>query len=193
MLPSYLGYISILTSSIGISFYIRDILKGNAKPNLVSWFFWMLAPLIGAFLQIKSGAGLSVLPVFMAGFVCIPVLILGLIKKQAHWKITIFDIFCGIFSLLSIIFWLLTKNTGLAIVFILLAELSAGLPTLIKAYRFPETEHIAGYMPAIFNNTIGLLIITNWIFSIYSFGVLLILENILIILFIKRKKLFKTI
>jgi len=191
MLPEQLGYLTIVASFTGISFYIKDILKGTTKPNLVSWFFWMLAPIIGAFLQVKAGAGLSALPVFMAGFVCLPVLILGLVKQNAYWKISIFDVYCGIFSFIAIILWVITKNTDISIVFIMLAEVSAAMPTLVKTWNFPETEMSAGYIPGIFNNSLGLLIIKNWTFSIYSLGTFLIIENLLIIFFIYRKKIFK--
>ena len=191
MLPEQLGYIAIATSLIGASFYIRDIFVGKTKPNFVSWFFWMLAPFIGTFLQLKAGAGLSVLPVFMAGFVPFLVLVAAFIKGNAYWKITPFDIGCGVFSLLALILWILTKNTGLSILFAILADGVAAIPTLIKSWKFPETETAAGYMPGVFNNAVGLLIISNWTFSIYSFGIYLIALNLMLIFFIYRKKLFQ--
>src|SRR3989338_1897854 len=146
MLPEQFGYLTILISLIGISFYIRDIFLGKTRPNFISWFFWMLAPFIGVFLQLKAGAGLSVLPIFMAGFVCLLVLLAALIKRNAYWKTSIFDIFCGIFSLLALILWVATKNTNISIVFAMLADGSAALPTLVKAWKFPETETVLGYM-----------------------------------------------
>lgn len=190
MLPEQFGYIAILASLTGISFYIKDIFLGKTKPNFISWFFWMLAPFIGVFLQLKAGAGLSVIPIFMAGFVCLLVLIAAVIKRNAFWKLTIFDIACGISSLLALILWVLTQNTDVAIVFAILADGLAGVPTIIKSWKFPETEKGAGYMPGIFNNTVGLLIIRKWTFSIYSFSIFLLAENLIILFCIYRKKIF---
>src|SRR3989344_2454997 len=188
MLPEQLGYIAIATSLIGASFYIRDIFVGKTKPNFVSWFFWMLAPFIGTCLQLKAGAGLSVLPVFMAGFIPFLVLVASVLKRNAYWKITFFDVACGIFAFVALILWILTQNTALSILFAILADALASVPTLVKAYKFPETETSSVYITGIFNNLLGLLVIKNWNFSVYSFGVWFILLNIVLVYFIHRKK-----
>ncbi len=189
MLPEQLGYITVLVTLVGISFYIRDISYGNTRPHLVSWFFWGLAPLIGTCLQLKAGAGLSVLPVFAAGLAGVLVFTAGIIKRTGYWKISKLDIACGVFSLCSLILWIVTRNTDIAIVFAILADGVAYIPTLMKAWKSPETESASGYLPGIFNNTLGLLIITNWDFSIYSFSLYFIVINIITVIFIHRKKI----
>jgi hypothetical protein len=190
MLPEQIAYVTILAGIIGASFYIKDVWKGTTKPNFVSWFFWMLAPFIGTFLQIQAGAGLSVLPVFMAGFVPFLVLIAALLKQNAYWKITAFDIACGTFSAVALAFWIFTRNTDISLVFAILADVWAAVPTIVKAWKFPETETGAGYMPGVFNNILGLLVIREWTFSITSFGIYFILMNSIILFSIYRKKLF---
>jgi len=67
--------------------YIKNILYGTTRPNLVSWFIWMLAPFIGVFFQLKAGAGLSVIPVFAAGFCPFLVIVYSLYLKNGYWKI----------------------------------------------------------------------------------------------------------
>lgn len=191
MIPEYFGYLSIVIGITGISFYIRDIIRGKTKPNLVTWIIWTLAPFIGTFLQLKAGAGLSVLPVFMAGFTPLLVLIVASIKRNSVWKITTFDIICGILSIISLVLWLITKNTDISLLFAILADGLAAVPTLVKAWKYPDTETALGYIPGVINNAIGLLIITNWSFSIYSFGIYFIIMNASIIFCIYRKKLFK--
>ncbi len=188
MLPPQIVYITVVVSLIGASFYIRNILKGKTRPNFVSWFFWMLAPFVGVFLQLKAGAGLSVLPVFMAGFIPFLVLVASVLKRNAYWKITFFDVACGIFAFVALILWILTQNTALSILFAILADALASVPTLVKAYKFPETETSSVYITGIFNNLLGLLVIKNWNFSVYSFGVWFILLNIVLVYFIHRKK-----
>lgn len=188
MLPPQIIYITIVVSLVGTSFYIRDILRGKTKPNFVSWFFWMLAPFVGVFLQLKAGAGLSALPIFMAGFIPFLVLVVSLIKGNAYWKITFFDVACGIFAFIALILWILTKNTDLSIVFAILADALASVPTLVKSYKFPETETSSVYIAGVFNNLLGLLIIKEWDFSVYSFGIWLVLLNIVLVFFIRRKR-----
>jgi hypothetical protein len=82
MLPEYIIFFAIFLNLIGQVFYIKSILKGEARPNLVTWFIWMLAPFIGVFFQLKAGAGLSILPIFMAGFGPLIIIIAALLKRN---------------------------------------------------------------------------------------------------------------
>jgi len=190
MLPEQIVYLSILISIPGLFFIIKDILKGKTRPNLVTWFFWTLAPLVGTFLQHKAGAGLSMLPVFLAGFFPLIVFIVALTKRDYYWKITIFDISCGVFAFISLILWILTHNPAISLLFAILSDGFAAIPTLVKAWKFPETETAAGYVPGVLNNILGLLVIKNWNFSIYSFGIYFIILNTTLIAFIWRDKIF---
>jgi hypothetical protein len=192
MLPEQIGYITVFIQLIGISFYIRDMFRGTTKPNLVSWFIWALAPLIGSYLQWEAGAGLSILPVFMAGFNPILVIIVSFLVKKGYWKITRFDIYCGILAIFSLVLWIITKNLFVSVLFAILSDALASLPTILKAWRSPETETGAAYTGGVIANILGLLIIKNWTFPIYSLGVYFILMNIVIFIFIYRKKIFKS-
>jgi hypothetical protein len=189
MLPENIIYITVLISLVCYFFYFKDIFYGETRPNLVSWFLWMLAPFIGVFFQIKAGAGLSVIPVFMAGFGPLIVIIVSLFRRNSIWKIGRLDVFCGILALLALIFYIITHNLGISIIFAITSDFLAAVPTLIKSWNFPETETMTVYLSGIFNNVLGLLIIKNWIFSIYSFNVYFILINIAIIFCIYRKNL----
>lgn len=191
MLPPNIIYLTVLTSIIGYFFYFKNIFYGKTRPNLVSWFLWMLGPFLGVFFQIKAGAGLSALPVFLAGFGPLVVIIISLFGKNSIWKITGLDIICGIFSLMALVFYAFTHNLGISILFAILSDGLAAAPTLVKSWNFPETESSVVYLPGIFNNILGLLIIKNWIFTIYSFSVYFILINTAIAFCIYRKKIFK--
>jgi len=190
MLPENIIYVSIILTFVGYFFYFKDILYGQTRPNLVSWILWMLAPFIGVFFQIKAGAGLSALPVFLAGVGPLLVIIISLIAKKAIWKLTSLDIICGVTAFLALVFYVATHNLGISILFAILSDGLAAIPTIVKAWKFPETEMFAAYVPSIINNTLALLILNTWVFAIYSFNVYLILVNTVIIFCIYRKKFF---
>ena len=184
MLPESVIYITVLTSVIGYFYYFKDIFLGKTKPNLVSWFCWLFGPFLGVFFQLKAGVGLSVIPVFLAGFGPLLVVIFSIFKKNVYWKLDIFDVICGVFSILALILYLLTHNLTISIIFAILSDLFAFMPTYIKGWKFPETETITVYMVGIFNNILGLLIIKNWSFTIYSFGLYLVIANIIMVYFL---------
>jgi hypothetical protein len=189
MLLENIIYCAVLLNLIGHFLYIRSVIQGHAKPNLVTWFFWTLAPFIGVYFQFKAGAGLSMLPIFIAGFGSLMIMIAAVLTKNGFWKIGVFDIYCGLFSAIALIFYILTHNLGVSIIFAILSDLLAGVPTIIKSWKFPETENWAPYLFPIISNIAGLLIIKNWSFPIYSFGVYFIIIDTTIAFCILRKKL----
>ena len=189
MLPEKIIYIAVLVSLVGYFFYLRDIFSGKTKPNLISWFIWSLAPFIGVFFQIKAGVGLSVLPIFMAGLTSLLFIFIYLIKKNGYWKINTFDVICGIISLIALLLYIFTRNLGISILFAIISDTLAYIPTIIKSWNFPETETGVMYITGIIGNIIGLLIIKSWIFPIYSFGISIIVFNLAVLFCIYRKKI----
>src|SRR3989344_1347133 len=171
MLSVNIIFISVIVSAIGSFFYLRSIFKGQTKPNLVSFILWMLAPFIATFFQLKAGAGLSALPVFLAGVGPLLVIIISLFRKNSIWKIGKFDVICGILAFLSLVFYVATHNLAISLLFAILSDSLAAIPTIVKTWKFPETESTGGYFPGLINNTLNLLIIKNWIFSIYSWSI----------------------
>lgn len=192
MFPEKIIFIGILINLFLSVWYVKTIIYGNTRPNLVSWFVWMLAPFVGTFLALKAGAGFSASGIFMAGFGPLLVIIVSLWNKNAYWKITKLDIICGILAILALILYILTRNLGVSILFAIISDGLAAIPTLIKSWKFPETESGSTYAGGIINNIFSLLIIKNWIFSIYSFNIYFIVINIAIVFSIYRKKIFKS-
>lgn len=189
MLPEQIVYFAVLFNFFGHILYAISIVKNHSKPSLVSWFFWTIAPFLGVFFELKAGAGLSVLPILVAGLGSLFILIVATLTKNGFWKITTFDIYCGTFSFLALIFYILTHNLGVSILFAILSDAFASIPTIIKSWKFPETEMWAPYLLPVISNIGGLLIIKDWSFAIYAFGVYFILVDSIIVLAIYRKKI----
>ena len=184
-------FIGVFLQFIGQVSYLLSINRGHAKPNLASWVPWMLAPFIGVFFQLKAGAGLSVLPIFMAGFGPFLVIIFSILNKNAYWKLTKLDIYCGSFALLGLVFYIFTHNLGISIVFAILSDNLAAIPTIIKSWKFPETENATLFFFAMVSNIIGLLVIKDWSFTVGAFGVLVVIQCVVILFCIYRQKIFK--
>jgi hypothetical protein len=189
MLPEKIIIVAVFLNLVGSFLYIKDIILGNTKPNLVSWSIWMLAPFIGVFFQIKAGAGLSVLPIFMAGFISLLIIFISLLNKNAYWKINTFDITCGVISLLALVLYIFTHNLSISILFAIMSDALAYIPTIKKSWNFPETETGLMYITGIISNILGLLIIKTWTFPIYSFSISIIILNSVIVYCIYRKKI----
>jgi len=140
MLPSYFTIIGALTSATGAAAYLIDTLKGKVKPNKVSFLLWSIAPFIAFAAQIKQGVGLESLMTFSTGFFPLVIFIAAFLNKKAEWKINKFDLLCGFLSVIGLILWIITKVGNIAIIFSILADGLAALPTIVKAYKYPDTE-----------------------------------------------------
>src|SRR3989344_2343358 len=191
MLPEKIIFVGVLINLFCSLWYIKNIFHGGIKPNLVSWFMWMLAPFFGFFFMIQAGTGLSALPVFMAGFFSLLIFIFSIFHKNAYLKINNFYLICGLISLTSLILYVFTHNLGISILFAIISDSLAYIPTIIKSWKFPETESSSTYVGGLISNALSMLIIKNWLFSIYSFNISILIMNLVVIFCIYRKKIFK--
>jgi hypothetical protein len=192
MLPYYISYITIVLGLVGAVSYIREIIKGKTRPNIVTWILWSIAPLVGVYINYKSGIPLPLLfSTFIAGFSPLLVVIASFIKNNAYWKITKFDILCGAFSVIAMLLWVTTKNSILSLSFAVIADLVAGIPTLRKSWTHSDTESHGPYSMGIINQIITFLIIKDFSYLNIAFPIYFVLINGSIILGIYRKKIFR--
>ncbi len=191
MLPQYFVYLTIFTSIFAGSFYLRAMWRGQAKPNLVSWLVWVLAPVSAGLVSISLGAGESSVPIFMAAFTPLCVVILGLYKKSAHWKASTLDYVCLALSLISLLSFIILKTGTLATTFAILADLIAFVPTYIKSYKAPESENLGPYLSGLFNPFISVATLSAITFNTAGFALYLFLGNLLEIAIVLIRKKFK--
>ncbi len=173
----------------GIYSYIKDTLRGQTKPNRVSWLLWSIAPIIATIAALSEGVRWAVLPVFVSGFGPFLVFIVSFINKNAYWKLERFDYACGFFSILALLLWAITKDANIAIIFSILSDGAAAIPTLVKSWKFPETETATPFTFGIINCLTSFFAIKVWMFSSYAFVVYLLFINTAIAFAILRKKL----
>lgn len=170
----------------GIS-YIKDTLQGKVQPNRVSWGLWAVAVSIAFTAEISQGVKIQSLTTFIVGFVPLLIFLASFVNKKAYWKITKFDLLCGSLSLIGLLFWWITKVGNVAIVFSIFADLAAGIPTLIKSYKYPKSENWIEYMTSFINVLILLLTIKTWGFAYYGFPLYIFLYDFAAFLLIRFK------
>lgn len=184
--------LAVIIGTYGSISYSIDTIKGKVKPNRVTWFLWALAPLIAFAAEIKQGVGLHSLMTFAVGFGPLMILLASFLNKKAYWKLSKLDYICGGFSILALVLWSVTKNGNIAIMFAILADGIAAVPTLVKAWKAPETENYLPFMMAIITSTTTLLAIKVWDFAHYAFPIYIFTICLIFVLLIKFKfgKLF---
>lgn len=180
------GFLAHISSS---STYIWSTLKGRTKPNRVTFFMWAVAPFIACAAALSDGVGWAVLPVFMSGFMPFVIFISSFANPNAYWQLSRFDYACGFLSVLALVLWGVTSDPVIAIIFAIAADLAAGIPTIVKAYKYPETEHFGAYAGSTLNNILIFFIIPTYTFANVAFPAYFIAICVLILYCIYRKKI----
>jgi len=171
--------------------YLRDTLAGRTKPNRVSYFLWFLAPFIGVAASVVQGVTWTAVPVFMAGFAPFLIFIASFMTPahQTSWKLGPFDWVCGGLSVVALVLWQITKEPNVAILFAILSDGAASLPTLKKCWTHPDTETVMFYSCALFAQVMGVLATTAFSFAEVAFPLYLIIVDFLLVAFVLSGRL----
>lgn len=114
---------------------------------------------------------------FAAGFTPLLIVAASFFNKKAYWKSRPSDYFLMAGAILGILLWALTDNPNLAILFSLLADMLAGMPTLMKSYRHPQSESWIAYAVSAFGFGISFLSIQTHRFETTTFVIYLFVLN----------------
>jgi hypothetical protein len=174
----WLVIISSAISFSGAAVYVRDMIRGKSKPNLVTWGLWAFAPLIATGAALSANADLwATLRIFISGFSPLLVFLAAFFVKQGYWKLSKFDYVCGVLSLVALGVWILADSPILAILLAAIADLFATVPTVHKAWKYPETETLYTYFVGIFAASIIIPAIPIWNIENAAFQIYLLVAN----------------
>lgn len=189
MIPSWFIFVGGLISFFGGLSYLIDTLKGKTQPNRVTWVLWGIAPAIAFFAQMSKGVGLSSLLTFVVGFDPLLVFIASFLNKKSTWKLGVFDYGCGLLAIVALAMWQLTQEPNVALFFSILADLFAGIPTLVKSYTHPHSESPMIYVTGIISSSLTLLAIPEWSFQYFGFPLhIFILNTALALVIVLRRR-----
>lgn len=186
----WLVVLSAFISIVGSWAYIRDTLTGKSKPNRVSWSMWALAPLIGTAAALSAHADpWTTVRIFLAGFLPLLVFIASFINPQSYWKLTLFDLLCGVCAIIAFMVWIMIDAPRIAILLAAIGDGFASIPTIRKAWKYPETEtgvtYIAGFVAVL----LVLPSIPVWNIENSAFQIYLLIVNTLLLAAVYRKRL----
>jgi hypothetical protein len=156
-------------SLLGQAFYIRDTLRGATCPNRVTWLLWGAAPMLAFAAEVHEGVGLRSLMTFTVGFGPLLVVAASFVSRNAVWQITRIDWACGALSVAGTGLWLATRQGAVAIVASIAADALAGVPTLVKSWRAPDTESAGAYVGSLANAVLTLLTVTTVSLAVVAF------------------------
>jgi hypothetical protein len=186
-LAHWLVVLSAILSLTGSIAYIRDMFRGKSKPNLVTWGLWAFAPLIATGAALSASADIwATVRIFISGFGPLLIFLFAFIVPQSYWKLSKFDYACGALSLVALVVWLGARSPLLAILLAAIADLLATLPTIIKAWKYPETETVYTYFIGLFTASIVIPAIPVWNIENSAFQIYLLIANTSLFIIVSR-------
>ena len=176
--------VGAIVQVIGSLGYLIETIKGKTQPNRVTWLLWGIIPGIAFLSQINQGVGAAAMFTFVIGFIPIVIFLATFLNKKAVWKLGRFDYVCGALAILGLILWFITKVGNLAILLSIIADFFAAVPTLVKAYRNPESESYKDFLGSVIYGVITLLTLQQWGFEYWGFAAYVVAFDSTLVYFI---------
>ena len=159
--PSFIIFAILLRLLSGAS-YMSAVLRGKARPSLVSWSFWAITAIIAFIVQLCRHNGWPSLITLAIGIGPTAVVILALYKGKYDRQFTRLDQLCTALTIIGIVAWLCTKQPLVALGMSIVVDILASVPTIVKCYRRPYTEHTHAYVLSIISMGLTLLTVDHW-------------------------------
>ncbi|MHB8220618.1 MAG: hypothetical protein ACYDHU_09920 [Acidimicrobiales bacterium] len=145
----------------GSAGYAVDTIRGRTQPNRVTWLLWGAVPLLAFAVELRSGVGLRAVMALSVGLGPLAVFAASFVNRSSVWRIGRLDYACGALSVAGIAVWLATSDGLAALCAAIAADALAGVPTLVKSWRSPESESAVAYWGSLANAAVTLLTVTT--------------------------------
>jgi hypothetical protein len=178
------GLLDCVTSYV----YIRSILKGETKPDRVTWWVLGVVSTITAASYYASGARETIwLPIAYAlSFLVIAVL--SLRYGDGSPRVTILQRVSLLGALLSGLTWWLASSPAAALTMAMMTEAFGFAPTINKSFRRPWTESTSAWALGTTAAFLNVLAIQEWRLVVSAYPIAMFLLDVLIMYFLLRKR-----
>jgi hypothetical protein len=183
-----IGITAGILSFLPCPFYIHGILKGETRPDRVTW--WMLALVSGMITASSWASGVRDTIWFPAGYTLsfLIVALFSLKYGEGPVRLHTLDRVCLLLALGSAAIWWTLQAPLLALIMNICTECIALIPTMVKAYRRPWTEEKRAWVITTAASILNLFAVSEWTLAIALYPVYAFVTNAAITYLIVRKR-----
>lgn len=167
--------------------YVVDILRGNTKPNRATWLMLAAISLIITISYHDLGAQ-DTWWVSLGATIGVSLVALLSINYGTGGK-NLFDKVCVLVAMASVTIYLFSGNPLLALLFSLLMDGAAMLPTIRHAYLTPTEESRMAWTMTIVADLLTIVVIDQWNVEIALYPIYMTLINgtVVFLLYTRRR------
>lgn len=125
--------------------YIRAILRGHARPHVLSWIIWGSTTFVVFLAQLSDGAGVGAWPIGLSGLITLAVAGLAF-RHRGDISIKRIDYLFLVAAFSALPFWYFTSNPLWAVSILTLVDLLGFGPTFRKGYDHPHQDSLVFFM-----------------------------------------------
>lgn len=183
-----LAVVAALMAFVGNISYLKDVFKERVHPHPYTWFIWSIVSLVTFFGQWQKGAGIGVLPTGIAEAFTIIIFLFSLkhLFGEKVWHFRTIDHFFFVVALLGLIPWYLTKDPTISVVVVVLIDVVATIPALIKSWHHPSTEHPLLYEMNVTRHVLTLFSLEAYNVATTFHSIAMIITNTIMSVFILK-------
>jgi hypothetical protein len=125
---------------IGYIIYIRDLRRGDTRPNLASWLVWMGITLLSVSTYVR-GTGDIVKSLFSWSILVVNIVTFGFIVRRAKFSsLNRLDKSALGIGILAAVVWFFTQSAWFGNMLVQVAIVIGGVPTILSVWRQPTNE-----------------------------------------------------
>lgn len=166
--------------------YLIDVYKKRVEPHAYTWFIWSIVSCVIFFGQVAKGAGIGAMPTAFSEVFTILIFFFSLKNGFKHIR-KIDHIFLAV-ALLGLIPWALTKDPTISVIIVVVIDLIAFMPTLIKTFKYPKTETPILYSMNVLRHILMLFSLQAYNIATMLHSFSMITTNTIMTIFILKKR-----
>lgn len=173
------GILALAINLIGYIPYVHDILRHKVMPQRVTWGIWSILSTIAFANQVINGGGWSVW--FFGSSALMTTMVFVLSINRGVGGASRLDKIMLAAAALLLVYWLTLHDTRLSTIFVILIDIVGAIPTVLKAYRRPDTESYPQWVMAAIGGFFSVLAIEKADYILFLYPLYIVAMNTIIV------------
>ncbi|HEB67620.1 MAG TPA: hypothetical protein ENI93_06715 [Gammaproteobacteria bacterium] len=187
MLKEILSTLAIGLTLLAFLPYVLRILSGAVRPHVFSWIIWGTTTCIVFLAQLDDGGGIGAWPIGVSGLMTMGIAVLAW-ARRGDITITRLDWAFFLTALLSLPFWVLTRDPLWAVIILTGVDVLGFGPTLRKSWHFPHQENILFFLLFLVRNVLVILALEHHSLTTVLFPATIAFACLLLILLVAWRR-----